>query len=139
SREPIEREYFQLAEAAGVKTAELFSFPSVVFNGDESALSAIRAVSPSYPLRGRVKVADVPFGVPHEVQTIPGPGEAWLETRLFAQLGVKIGDRIRVGNNELKVARILDYRPDQGSQFVDLAPTLLMRLDEVPATGLMQK
>ncbi len=34
---------------------------------------------------------------------------------------------------------MLDYRPDQGSQFVDLAPTLLMRLDEVAATGLAQE
>ena len=69
----------------------------------------------------------------------PGPQEAWLEARLFAQLGVRIGDRIRVGSSELTVAHVLDYRPDQGSQFVDLAPTLLMRLEDVAATGLMQK
>src|SRR5262245_66422906 len=62
SRQPIEREYFQLAHAAGVRTAELSTFPSVVFHGEESALSAIRAVSVGYPLRGQVKIADAPFG-----------------------------------------------------------------------------
>jgi putative ABC transport system permease protein len=139
ARAALDRQYFQMAKDAGLKTAELSNFPSVVFNGEDSALTAIRAVSPEYPLRGRVKVADVPFGPAQEVTTIPGPGEAWLEARLFAQLGAKVGDKIRVGSSELTASRVLDYRPDQGSQFVDLAPTLLMRLDDVAATGLAQQ
>jgi putative ABC transport system permease protein len=139
SREPIEPEYFQLAADADLKSAQLSTFPSVVFKGEDSALTAIRAVSANYPLRGRLKVADEPFGLAHETNSLPGAGEAWLEPRLFAQLGAKIGDRIRVGSTEVTVTRVLDYRPDQGSQFVDLAPTLLMRLQDVAATGLMQE
>ncbi len=139
SRSPIDSEYLTLAHEAGLRTAQLSTFPSVVLKGDNSALSAIRAVSEGYPLRGRVRIADVPFGRAREAEGIPGHGEAWLEARLFAQLDAEVGDRIQVGNAELTVARVLDYRPDQGSQFVDLAPTLLMRLDEVPATGLVQQ
>ena len=139
SRAPIEREYFELAKAAGLATAEVSTFPSVVLKGSDSALTAIRAASPRYPLRGRLKVADVPFGPAHEVTTLPGPGEAWLEPRLFGQLDARVGDRIRVGQTELTIAKVLDYRPDQGSQFVDLAPTLLMRLEDVPATKLTQE
>lgn len=139
SRSPIDREYFRMAREAGLQTAELSTFPSVVLKGDDSALSAIRAVSPEYPLRGRVRIADVPFGPAREATTIPARGEAWLEARLFAQLGAKVGDRIRVGNVELLASRVLDYRPDQGSQFVDLAPSLLMRLDQVAETGLVQQ
>lgn len=139
AREPVDREYFEWAQAAGVKTAELSNFPSVVFHGEDSALTAIRAVSSTYPLRGRVKIADEPFGEARETTATPGPQEAWLEARLFAQLNVKIGDRIRVGSSELRAAHVLDYRPDQGSQFVDLAPTLLMRLEDIAATGLIQR
>jgi putative ABC transport system permease protein len=139
SRSPLDRRYFEMAEAVGLRTAELSNFPSVVFHGEDSALTAIRAVSQGYPLRGRVKVADVPFGPAQETQEIPGPGEAWLEARLFAQLGARIGDTIRVGSAELTATRVLDYRPDQGSQFVDLAPTLLMRLDDVASTGLARE
>lgn len=139
SRAPIERQYFDLATAAGLATAEVSTFPSVVLKGNDSALTAIRAVSPRYPLRGRLKVAEVPFGPAHEVTTLPGPGEAWLEPRLFGQLDARVGDRVRVGQTELTIAKVLDYRPDQGSQFVDLAPTLLMRLEDVPATKLTQE
>lgn len=139
SRSPIDESYVRLAEEAGLTTAKLSTFPSVVLNGENSALSAIRAVSERYPLRGRVRIADAPFGSARDAEGIPGPGEAWLEARLFAQLGANVGDRIQVGNTQLVAAQVLDYRPDQGTQFVDLAPTLLMRLDEVPATGLVQE
>jgi putative ABC transport system permease protein len=134
----IDREYLRLAAAAGLKTAELATFPSVVFRGEDSSLSAIRAVSATYPLRGRVKVAPAPFEKGQEIDGIPGPGEVWPEPRIMAQLGVNVGDRIRVGAVELKISRVLDYRPDQGSSFVDLAPTLLMRLDDLPSTQLVQ-
>ena len=59
--------------------------------------------------------------------------------KLFGQLDARVGDRVRVGQIELTISRVLDYRPDQGSQFVDLAPTLLMRLEDVPATKLTQE
>lgn len=139
SRAPLDREYFKLAADAGLSSAEVSTFPSVVFKGEASALTAVRAVSSGYPLRGRLKVATVPFGPAQEVDTLPGRGEAWIEARLFGQLDARIGDRVRVGSTELTLTKVLDYRPDQGSQFVDLAPSLLMRLDDVAATGLMQQ
>lgn len=134
----IDRSYFELAAARGIATAEIASFPSVALHADDTALGAIRAVSSSYPLRGRVKVADEPFGVAHEVTSMPGPFEVWPEARVMAQLNVGIGDRITLGNAEFTVTRVLDYRPDQGSTFVDLAPSILMRLEDLTATGLIQ-
>jgi len=138
SNNPVSRDYFELAERAGLQTAELATFPSVVFVGEESSLTAIRAVTDGYPLRGRVRVADVPFEKGAEIDAIPGKGEAWLEPRLMAQLGASVGDRVRVGSMELMITKVLDYRPDQGSTFVDLAPTLLMRLDDLPGTALVR-
>ena len=139
SRDPLDPAYLKLAHEAGLATAEFASFPSVVFRGEDSALTAIRAVSTDYPLRGRVKISDAPFQPGRPTAEAPSRGEAWPEARLFAQLGVQVGDQIRVGALDLKITRVLDYRPDQGSQFVDLAPTLLMRLEDVAATGLVQK
>lgn len=134
----ISQEYFELAKNAGIETAQLASFPSVVLLGEQSSLAAVRAVSAEYPLRGRVKIADAPFQPGHEVNGIPGTREAWPEARLLAQLGASIGDKLRVGSIDLTVTGVLDYRPDQGSAFVDLVPTLLMRMDDLDATGLIQ-
>ena len=134
----IDRSYFELAASRGIATAEIASFPSVALHGDDTALAAVRAVSATYPLRGHVKVASEPFGESHEVTSMPGPFEVWPEARVMAQLNVGIGDRITLGTAEFTVTAVLDYRPDQGSAFVDLAPSILMRLEDLPATGLIQ-
>ncbi len=138
SPNPIDREYFELATSRGLVTAELATFPSVVLKGDDTALTALRAVTSKYPLRGRVKVTDVPFGEAREVDAMPGEREVWPEVRLLAQLNANVGDRITVGSAEFTITKILDYRPDQGAGFVDLAPSMLLRMEDLPATGLVQ-
>jgi putative ABC transport system permease protein len=138
STDIIDRNYFELAHKAGLKTAEVATFPSVVLMGEESALTAIRAVSADYPLRGRVKVADVAFQLGYETDKTPGSFEVWPEARLLAQLGAKVGDHVQVGTAQFTIGKVLDYRPDQGSAFVDLAPSMLMRLEDLGATGLVQ-
>ena len=61
SAEPLPADYDRLAAEDGIATARTVSFPSVVYFGAESALTAIRAVGPGYPLRGRIKIAYAPF------------------------------------------------------------------------------
>lgn len=138
SPRPLDPHYFQLARQLGVNTAQMNVFPSVVFRGENSTLAAINAVTAEYPLRGRLKIAPAPFEPGIETDRSPQRGEVWADGRLLAALGANVGDRLRVGAAELSVTAVLAYRPDQGSQFVDLAPTLLMRLEDVPATRLVQ-
>lgn len=129
--------YEVFATENDIQTARTVSFPSVVFFGEESSISAVRAASPGYPLRGRVKISDAPFGPARETDALPGRGEAWLDSRLLARLGAAIGDRVNVGASSFVVTQVLDYRPDQGSAFVDLAPSLLIPLADLDATELL--
>ena len=94
-------------------------------------------MGPDYPLRGRLKIADAPFAPAWETDELPGRGEAWLDSRLLARLGASIGERVKIGAAEFTVTRVLDYRPDQGSSFVDFAPSLLIPLADLPATELL--
>jgi len=57
SSQPLPDSYTEMAEQAGLHTASMITMPSVVFEGDRSTLSAIRAVTSAYPLRGRLKTA----------------------------------------------------------------------------------
>lgn len=125
------------AKARGLATARVTMLVSVVFANDQNQLTALRAVTQDYPLRGRVRIAARPFGPGHAVSGIPRPGEGWADSRLLARLGVNIGDAINVGSTRIRLTHVLEYRPDQGSRFVDLAPTLLINADDVPATGLI--
>jgi putative ABC transport system permease protein len=125
------------ARDRGLATARTIGFPSMVSAGEASDLASIQAVSTGYPLRGRVRIAEVPFGPASETDTLPARGEVWLEGRLMARLGVSVGGHVRVGASELKVGRVLDYRPDQGAGFAELAPTVLLNIDDIPATQLI--
>jgi putative ABC transport system permease protein len=138
SARPIREEYDAEARRLGLRVARILSMPSVVFHGEASSLVALRAVGEGYPLRGRLKVADEPFGPSRATAAIPGPGEAWADSRLLARLGVAVGARLSVGAHEVKVTQVLDYRPDQGAGFGDLSATLMINLADVPATELIQ-
>ena len=137
SSEAISPTYERLAAGHGIAMARTISFPSVVFFGGESALTAVRAVGPGYPLRGRLKISDAPFEPARETDTLPGRGEIWLDSRLLARLGARIGDQVSIGVRAFVVTRVLDYRPDQGSAFVDLAPSLLIPLADLDSTELL--
>jgi putative ABC transport system permease protein len=131
-------DYAAQATAAGLRTAQVISFPSVVLFREESSLAAVHAVSGGYPLRGQVRIADAPFAEGQPTNSLPASGEVWVDARLLARLGAGIGQSLRVGSKEFIVREVLDRRPDQGSQFTDLAPALLMRADDLPATGLVR-
>ncbi|MGH2739289.1 MAG: ABC transporter permease [Actinomycetota bacterium] len=48
-----------------------------------------------------------------------------------------MGERVSVGAAGFTVTRVLDYRPDQGSAFIDLAPSLMIPLADLAATELL--
>ncbi|MGQ0383571.1 MAG: ABC transporter permease [Gammaproteobacteria bacterium] len=134
---PVDRRYETLAADRGIRSARTVFFPSVVFFGEDSALAAIRAVGPGYPLRGKVKVSDAPFAAARETDSLPARGEVWLDPRLLARLGAAVGERVSVGAASFTIGQVLDYRPDQGANFVDLAPSLLLPLADLESTGLL--
>jgi putative ABC transport system permease protein len=138
SSQELPAQYQLLATGAGLQTATAISMPSVVLVDDRSTLAAIRAVSAAYPLRGRLKTSEKLLAQASETDSIPASGEAWASTRLLARLGADTGATLQVGNTSLKITRVLNYRPDQGWQFVDLAPTLLINDEDLAATGLIQ-
>jgi putative ABC transport system permease protein len=134
----IPAQYFERARALRLSSARIVTFPTAIFNGDASQLAALNAVSENYPLRGHVKIADAPFGIARTTERVPRRGEAWVDARIIAQLGIAIGSSIRVGAASFKVAQVLDYRPDQGTGFVNLAPAVLLNLADLDATQLIQ-
>ncbi len=134
----IPERYFAEARARGLASAQLLSFPTAIFNGEQSQLAALNAAGPGYPLRGRLRIADQPFGAARPTDRLPASGEVWLDARIMARLGVELGDRLKIGAAEFRVAEVLDYRPDQGTGFVNLAPAALIDLADIGATGLIQ-
>ena len=138
SARPISQSYFDEAMRQGVASARALSMLSVVFRGDASELSDIQAVSQGYPLRGTLKVAAEPFAAGVPIHTIPGRGEVWPSSKLLATLGGKLGSELSIGAATFRVTRVLISRPDQDVGFEQLAPNLILNIEDLPATRLIQ-
>lgn len=138
SSRQIPANFAEQAKSLGLETAQTMVFSSMVFSGDRNQLVSVKAVEPSYPLRGELIVTDTPFQGGYPTKDIPLIGEIWLDSRLFPALGVQLGDRVEVGLANLKVAKVLVAEPDKGGSFFDLGPRVLMNLADVPATDVVQ-
>ena len=132
------------ARQRGLATTPVIRFNSMVPPGarapaDASAiLSDVKAVGAGYPLRGVIVLADParPEGV--VANGIPKRGEVWPDQRLADRLGVAIGDRISVGEATLTVSAIVQSEPEVAGVVFALGPKLLLNVDDVPATNLLQ-
>jgi putative ABC transport system permease protein len=94
-------------------------------------------VSDQYPLRGSVRVSDALFGEQRVVDDVPASGEVWADGALLARVGADVGGKLAVGELELTVSAVLTYRPDQSIGFASLAPSLLLNMEDIAASGLI--
>jgi putative ABC transport system permease protein len=135
---PLDRSYLVEARQRRLATAEAVSVLSVVFREDSNQLANLRAVGTDYPLRGSVSVAAEAFGAATTIAGGPSRGEVWPDSKLLAALEAEIGDTVSIGASDFRVTRVLISRPDQGGGFGELAPSLLMHLDDLAGTKLLQ-
>jgi putative ABC transport system permease protein len=125
-------------ERAGARRAEALNFISMASSAQESHLAGVKAVSESYPLRGRLRTAPA-LGAPDAPAARgPAPGTVWLEERLVTALGAPVGARVKLGRAELEVAAVLTLEPERSTSFFNIAPRLMMNLADVPATDLVR-
>ncbi len=146
SDKPIAPALVEQARAKGLSTAETVLFPSMALAGGDpgsgaepaAQLSSIKAVTTGYPLRGRLRTAPAPGTADAPATDVPEPGTVWVDPALLPALHVRVGDAITLGDRRFAIARLVTLEPDRGVSFVNLAPRVLMRLDDLPSTHLIQ-
>jgi putative ABC transport system permease protein len=137
SPESLPNSFIDKAHSHGLQTAQFQTFPSVIMQGEQSVLVALKAVSEGYPLRGMMEVADAAYGPEIQTTAIPKQGSVWVENRLLNQLNLQVGDTLELGSQRLTIDKILSYEPDRGGLFFQFAPRVLMNLNDVEKTGLI--
>jgi putative ABC transport system permease protein len=137
SDSPLSPELEQLALDNEMQTAAVVHFRSVILYGDSSALADVRGVTQGYPLRGEVRIADELAGAPYVATGVPAVGEVWAEPGLLARLGAAVGDDLEIGSLTLRVSQTLEFRPDEGWRFMEIAPSILLNLSDLLNAGLI--
>ena len=137
------------AQALGLKTQTTVNFPSMAraddAQGGDTKLVALKAVSEGYPLRGNMSLfkpeATNPKVASEDVQTtreVPKPGSVWVDPALLESLNLQLGDRLWLGDKDLRITALIHREPDRGANFMNFAPRVMMHHDDVAATGLVQ-
>jgi putative ABC transport system permease protein len=134
---PPAGELVEEAAALGLATARTLEFPSVAARGERTQLVEVKAADPAYPLRGQLRTRTDAEAPVEPATTGPTPGNAWVEPRLLYLLAAAPGDRLRLGESEFVIERLLDYEPDRADGPFAVAPRVLIGTADVPATGLV--
>ncbi|HEX6158055.1 MAG TPA: ABC transporter permease, partial [Burkholderiales bacterium] len=124
--------------AGGLQDAAAVNFMSMAIANGQNLLAGVKAVTPSYPLRGRLRIAPAPGAPDAAAERGPRPGTVWIEERLVAALNAPVGSKLRLGRAEFEVAAVLTLEPERSANFFNIAPRLMMNADDVAATGLIQ-
>jgi putative ABC transport system permease protein len=134
---PASQEQIDAGLKLGLDHAQAVEFSSVVAAQDGIQLASVKAANSLYPLRGELRSAAEPYAR-EEVGLGPRPGEVWAEARLMVALNLKIGDELEIGAKTLRLSRVLTYDPDTAGDFYSLTPRVLMHLDDLAATEVVQ-
>jgi len=122
----------------GLRLAQSVGFISMARARDQAQLVGIKAVSDGFPLRGKMRIASGLNQPDEETGRVPTRGSVWVDERLALALALAVGDTLELGDMRLAVGAILTLEPDRGASFFNMAPRLLMHVDDVNATGLVQ-
>lgn len=127
---PVDEAWLEQAKTQRLNVATTLEFQSMLFAGDNFQLVTVKAVSDNYPLRGAIEL------VSDSAQSLPTTGEIWLDSRLAGWLETE--SQAEIGLSQFSLSEAISRLPDGGFNLFASAPVVLMNLDEVEATGVVQ-
>lgn len=102
-------------------------------DGEQQALIEVKAVDGAYPLAGTVEVEGKPFA-----DAMSMPDSAVVDPVLLSQLGLQLGDRVRIGDTEATVLATLETEPDAVADRLTYGPRVFVSRETLAKTGLVQ-
>ena len=133
----IDSKYLNLASSLDLKSAETATFLSMIIADEGNLLTSIKAVTPSYPLRGKLTVVNFDDS-PIQHSGSPPQGSIWIEKKVSESLELNQSDNIIIGNKNFIVEGIIQDYPDRNSSFVGFYPVAIVNINDVDAMGVIQ-
>ena len=139
---PTPTVFTQQAQRQGLRAVHTLTFPTMArasdMQGGSAKLVALKAVEPGYPLRGSLRIKSRTGAIEKVAQSIPEPGQVWVETQLMDALGLSMGDALLLGNSRFTIAAAIAVEPDRGTGFMNFSPRVMVNSADIEATGLIQ-
>lgn len=115
------------------RVSQRVSLLTMASAGGRSRLVQLGAVDEAYPLVGALTIEGPGSG---DAAALQGRAGLYAQAELLAQLGLKIGDAVRLGRKSFKVVGILRQEPGLGAGAFSLGPRVLIGRAQLRGTGL---
>lgn len=136
STSPYAEPLIQFIDSLGGEQATGLEFSSMVLfqSTGDTRLSQIRAISGEYPFYGLMETH--PASAAYRYQNETG---ALVEQSIMGQLGVQIGDSIRIGTITLPITGELIKVPGEAAAFSLIGPRVYVPESIIAESGLLQR
>jgi len=121
-----------------ISQAQQVLMSSMVFAGDVMQLVEIQSVSNGYPLRGELLVSFNDNSNETSPVNAPALGTVFIEEKLLSLLEVRVGDAIDIGEASFIIKGIAKQIPDASFSVFTSGAKVLMNIDDMAATKLIQ-
>ena len=119
---------------AGVEVTRVRELVAMAQAGaQQTQLVELKAIEPGYPFYGAL-VTDPD----RALSTLIGDGRALVHESLLARLGLRVGDRLRVGQLDLTISAVILKEPDRAVGVFSLGPRVLIAAADLDRTGLIR-
>jgi putative ABC transport system permease protein len=102
-------------------------------DGSDQALAELKAVDDAYPLSGETTIEDG-----KSFRDAIGENGAVVDPMLLERLGLKVGDRFRIGQAEIEVRGVLKAEPDAVADRLTYGPRIFVSLATLDKTALVK-
>jgi len=132
---PAERQF--LDHSGTVSEVALLRAMAVSLDGARHTLIELKAVDSAYPLYGKVTLAP-PQPLAEALAGRDGTYGAVADPLVADRLGLKIGDRFKIGTAAIELRATMERAPDAALSGLAFGPGVIVSAAALPATGLLQ-
>ncbi|MCG6243864.1 ABC transporter permease [Vibrio diabolicus] len=120
-----------LSSTESLERSTMTRFATMAFSDNGMQLISVRAVDDNYPLMGELVLDNNPSGRVKENQL-------WLDERIMAQLDVKSGDSVTIGDADFTVSGAVLMEPGLSFNPFQQMPSAYIHQKDVEKTGAIQ-
>jgi putative ABC transport system permease protein len=127
---------FAIHQLGGVARSSEVSLVTMASGASGTRLVEARFVDLAFPLYPGISLANLGSIQQGQAAKLK-PGEVWIFRELRTQLGIDVGDQIKIGDGTFTVSDVITDDPTSGVGGFSFAPRVFARLSDLNATNLV--
>lgn len=122
----------------GTQETKIYEFFAMLSSAKGSRLVLVKAIDDKYPFYGEMVLQSGKVVNATSEKEILHGNLAWIYPELKSQLGLDVGDKVKVGNLNLEVSDLIDKDATQTFRAMSIAPRIFINRALLSESGLLQ-